>query len=501
MAQRVLMVPFSCLVFCITLLTNGFAQDGTGSRLSRPAIRLPLGSVAGQTDRQDPQGTVRGSETLRQRGLGAAAREGLREEAQSPDLTCTLHVLNATAALNEHQQLFVPVEIEVRNRGPGSAGAFKVSMNGKHNTGIEWLSLTAPGSAPGYANLAGLGPNESARFDAVVLIPEKFRGQQIEIYAFADSVHGEEFAEHTGRIRERNELNNSSNRQLVTVPLALNGIRREAPPARANAISQPESWTLDIDRIRLNRTDDGGGDEPYFIVIGFRARLNTHDSAETFWNGSLREQGSDLRAGSETGISDAIGRLTITGVRRMTRDEFDAGQLPEVIGWVVVAMESDAMPFEEVRDMIHREIRPRIVRELNTAVGRRWIETIGNVEAAKNDIERRVTAGLTPGFAESLRLGLASFGDPDDILNIHTFAFVCVDEDCDKYLEELFGSKRPPENPLRIPELKHIQWNERNVLRFDETTPQRLLVEDIVRARAQYDVIYGSISGRREGRR
>jgi hypothetical protein len=499
-------IRFSAVTFLVfSLLTTPLLAEpiNVGKLLSKKMLipgknpPLPDQGVNGTKAVAGKLGGKTGIPGVIPNSVGAAARDALAK----PDLICHNLTVNGPVAKTD-RGYEVPISLFVQNRGNKAAGTFKIAMNG--DAGIDHLrvDLIVPGGDGAYAWMTGgLAAGASTTITGKVLLPNSAAGKDVALRAFVDSTRGDEFPSRDGRVVESNEMNNGSNGQTVSLPFQLNSRVTAPTPSEVGRVSQPESWELHLDRMRINRNDDGNGDDPYFIVIGFRCPIGQRSgAAQTFWNGSLRELGEDHRAGSEFGISDAMGDLRIENVRRMTsyeleHDGYGRGQpLPEVIGWVVVAMESDALPWGEMRDIVERQIRPTLARELDGALSRaNYLTTLGDVRGTVAAIKARINSRLTPEFSEAVRLAVVSFADPDDIVNVQTFAYICADDECVATMKRRFGL---PET-VAVPNLQNIRWDASNPLRFDENTPERLPINDAVRAHSQYDIIWGGITSYR----
>jgi hypothetical protein len=144
------------------------------------------------------------------------------------------------------------------------------------------------------------------------------------------------------------------------------------------------TWQIRLERLRVaNANEDdaySNGDEPYFVVFGFRSRLKTPGSTSVSWRGYLEEAwAAGVTAGGQRDIPEAMGLVHFSDVRPMTRDEFfdeldvqidwkpveleDKIDLEvtnvditlprmEFVGAIAVAMESDGTPWGDVRALV-----------------------------------------------------------------------------------------------------------------------------------------------------
>ena len=202
------------------------------------------------------------------------------------------------------------------------------------------------------------------------------------------------------------------------------------------------NWKIDLERLRVADAQEesifSDGDEPYFVVIGFRSRFNTPDSTQVFWSGFLNEDWADgVDDGNERNIPQPMGEVSFPGVRTVTAAEILSGNLPELVGAIAIAIESDLTPFGIIEDKIN-ELASSLEEEL-----RRLIEE-GELDLTNPgpDLEMailNVQSSIEPDFMESLEIFLSSFADPDDIIDMHTFLFAAVDPALENFIPPSFS--------------------------------------------------------------
>ncbi len=191
-----------------------------------------------------------------------------------------------------------------------------------------------------------------------------------------------------------------------------------------------KNWQLNLERLRVQDAQEesffSNGDEPYFVVIGFRSRFNTSNSTQTFWSGFLNDDWADgVDDGDQRNIPRQMGTVSFPNVKTVTRDELLSGEQLELVGAVAIAFESDATPFSTIRSLVD-ELRSSLEGEV-----RRLIEE-GQLNLANPgpDIAsaiNQVKSSIEPSFLEAVGLFLESLGDPDDVIGIHTFLFAAAD--------------------------------------------------------------------------
>lgn len=109
-----------------------------------------------------------------------------------------------------------------------------------------------------------------------------------------------------------------------------------------------ELWRIQLEQHHLDAGEDSflsDGDEPYLVAIGFRSQFRTPGSTKVLWGGILHDDWADgIDTGGTAAIPADTGVLAFPGVDRPTREQMLAGKMPEIVGALVIAMESDATP-------------------------------------------------------------------------------------------------------------------------------------------------------------
>lgn len=196
---------------------------------------------------------------------------------------------------------------------------------------------------------------------------------------------------------------------------------------------------LHLQTLHVNQAQEDGifsdGDEPYLVTIGFRSKFRTPGSTRVFWSGDLHELG-DLDSGDDVAIPPSMGFVEFPGVQILNRDDLLRLNFPEVFGAITIGLESDATPFDLVRDQIER-VRGALQGELERLVERG--ELISDFAAPPDQITQEVRtklAGAVQNVINALNMSvgdailawLRSFSDPDDFIGFHAFVFAGVDD-------------------------------------------------------------------------
>lgn len=130
------------------------------------------------------------------------------------------------------------------------------------------------------------------------------------------------------------------------------------------------------------------GDEPYFVFFGLRSRFGVPDSTRVFWSGYLNDHWArGSHDGSSRNIPRQMGILTFPEVMPVNNLQLLGGSLPEVIGVVGIAMESDGTEFE-----VFRNVMRHVHDAIHEAVGRQVEETEIKMDDPYLDIINAVTS-------------------------------------------------------------------------------------------------------------
>jgi hypothetical protein len=167
---------------------------------------------------------------------------------------------------------------------------------------------------------------------------------------------------------------------------------------------------IQLEQLHILDADEDGilsdGDEPYLVAIGFRSRFRTPGSTQVFWDEMLDDTwGNGAKAGDTKAIPPAMGVLTFPDVSRPTLAAIAGGEMPEVLGTVVIAMESDATPFSDLREGVHK--LEEVVRDQVADVVERGNIDLQHPQQAIQHAVKAALDALKPGFggivAEVLR--------------------------------------------------------------------------------------------------
>ena len=194
-------------------------------------------------------------------------------------------------------------------------------------------------------------------------------------------------------------------------------------------VSFGADWNINLSRLRVSDAQEEGwlsdGDEPYFIVINFRSRFNTPNSTAT-WNNDYNDDkwANGVDDGNERNIPFSMGYSLFGNVQRISLQNILAGTNPEILGSLVIAMESDSSPWGTIRDMMN-DLSDAIEGELEQLVEGGGLNLL-NPGPDIQDSLKDIRDSITPDFWESVGMVAEAGGDPDDIIGFHLFLFAAV---------------------------------------------------------------------------
>jgi len=159
------------------------------------------------------------------------------------------------------------------------------------------------------------------------------------------------------------------------------------------------------------------GDEPYVAVIKWRVIPGTAGSASAEFIGNLSELGSGADDGAVLGIPAAMGAVDFENVQSASFSTLlNDGVVPELVGTVMVVMESDFTPWGTINNLMN-DVESALQTELVAQVEPLTIAQLTDpqqVADALSTAAANVEAAVTPDVWDSILLFLGSLGNPDD---------------------------------------------------------------------------------------
>jgi len=217
-----------------------------------------------------------------------------------------------------------------------------------------------------------------------------------------------------------------------------------------------KDWTINLERLRVSDAQEesffSDGDEPYFVVIGFRSKFDTLNSTQVFLNSFRDDDWADgVDDGDERNIPNSMGTVAFNNVRSLNAADILAGEQPEIVGAITIAIESDATPWSTIQNLVNG-VRDTVDAQLTKLVEEGGLNLINpgpDIRDAISDIK----SSIEFSFWEKVKIALSSFGDPDDVIDLHSFFFPAVDP-------ALAGSFTPPSSPnLTVKALDEQSYN------------------------------------------
>ncbi|MBI4538586.1 MAG: hypothetical protein HY704_03635 [Gemmatimonadetes bacterium] len=212
--------------------------------------------------------------------------------------------------------------------------------------------------------------------------------------------------------------------------------------------------TFRLERVTVDDPEDGGGDEPYFLVFGFKSRFGRPNSSQVTWSGFLRELGSDVGVGASVEVPPRMGAVTWSIEPEITeasvRDTVVGSAQVDVVGAAVVAIDGDGCPLSIVKDLADRV--PGLLRsELENLIAGSTLRRVadipvvrGRVDAARQRVLERVN---DRSFWDWVQCGF----DPEDLIDNQVVALVGWDGFPDGEINQTFALRRTrPDSALTL---------------------------------------------------
>jgi hypothetical protein len=186
------------------------------------------------------------------------------------------------------------------------------------------------------------------------------------------------------------------------------------------------NWALRLKTLKVKQWNEGTwDDEPYFVVIGFRSRFNTPGSTQLYWSHYLDDYDDDvlgdpLEDSTVATIPRYMGKVVFHNVEPIfsISQVLSGAVMPELIGAIAIAIESDVTSFGTISDMMDTlvaQLRQELVKLVEQAT----------VPPTEDQLQQAV-ANVKEAMMDSGDFGdwLASLGDIDDFVDHHLFLFL-----------------------------------------------------------------------------
>ena len=187
-----------------------------------------------------------------------------------------------------------------------------------------------------------------------------------------------------------------------------------------------DNWEIALTRLKVVDAQEdrslmgvplSDGDEPYILMFGFKSRFGTSGSTEIFSNQFEDDGwGEHLKAGQQRVIPVGMGSMRFNSVAD-----------GEVVGVIILAMESDRTPWaiirnrveevtEELRMAIEREVESRNNPDLETTA------FIDNLHQTMQEAVQPIAKPLTT--SQALENIVFSGVDTDEVVGINSLIFM-----------------------------------------------------------------------------
>lgn len=214
-------------------------------------------------------------------------------------------------------------------------------------------------------------------------------------------------------------------------------------PSRPALAQDRSEFVVELSRFHVDIAEESatGGDDPYFVVIGFRSRYRTPGSTQTFWSKAVWDDGKHMYLGddpSKNGLNipegedrfilPEMGRMVIPNVELFTFEDLTRGKLPEIMGALVIAVESDNCA-DAMMTAGFEEAQAVLQQKLVELVEQGQIEPT-NLDAAaltgiRDDLESKAVAAAKD--EGNIFEQIACLADKDAIIDHHLFLYSAVE--------------------------------------------------------------------------
>ena len=177
-----------------------------------------------------------------------------------------------------------------------------------------------------------------------------------------------------------------------------------------------DDWVFDLERLKVeNAEEDDGvfpGDEPYFIVVGYRSLYNTPNSTQIILN---NYKDSDWAKNIETGDSKLI-------PASMGEIKFDDVNTFEIVGAIIIAMDSDFSGWPNVESTVQSSFVKPLRQALITNIERTPAKP--EISKTSNDMRSIWTESFQQeSIFKAVLNAIEGVLDPDDMLGVAKISF------------------------------------------------------------------------------
>ncbi len=211
-------------------------------------------------------------------------------------------------------------------------------------------------------------------------------------------------------------------------------------------------YTVTNDQLTVVQAQEDGflqnGDEPYPAVVAWRSTPGVAGSTSVQYLGNLQEFASGLDDGDTVTVPLSMGEAFFDDIDFIGFPEVLNGQLPELVGTLIVMFEHDLTSFSSI-DNIMEDVRDALEVELANVIEPLTLADLTDISAVSDDLAAAaaaVEAAATPGILDSILLFLGSLGNPDDLIGTAFTIYAAAAGNLALFLESALSSALPPGN-------------------------------------------------------
>lgn len=193
------------------------------------------------------------------------------------------------------------------------------------------------------------------------------------------------------------------------------------------------SWRARVESIKVARADESSGDDPRVILLGFRARPHSQETIHTWVSRFDGAWPQDLATGEGVRLPAGTGELSIPCVRALTRSDLLRGELPEVVGFVIMAVEADNTSDVDVAAQA-AQAQERMKQYIGEYTRNLRI-TAEDPSTGIREFTQAVARGANAGAMSAYRRLSHGINDEDDMVEAQIFYYPAVDPEVLPWLE------------------------------------------------------------------
>lgn len=237
-------------------------------------------------------------------------------------------------------------------------------------------------------------------------------------------------------------------RALVATLVTSASVAAMVPATPAHAITP--TAVIDANTIWLRNTQEPrtwpywpwDGDEPEIATVAYRSTPGVVGSTRAWMVGDTRELHSGASRGTVVNIPDSVGRAQFDNVSLRTPAQMLAGQMPELIGTITIAFESDGTSNDLLTSLIRTYVVPAVRTQIAGLLEPLQLGSFPSDSVLRDRFNRAVSAVKSAAdlaFWQKLAIWLASGTDPDDRVGYGISIFAAVDPSLASFADDLLG--------------------------------------------------------------